>query len=106
MPAMARHLRYWWTFGIFYDRLILPISLRREKNQRAGGDLRQTPCQAGGGVSLDGIVGAGRDKRYPYAGGGSFLAAAKATHRRWLATERNEATVSIARKQLAGVSAG
>ena len=37
----------------------------------------------------------------PYAGGGAFLAAAKATNRRWLATERDEATALIARKRLA-----
>ena len=39
----------------------------------------------------------------PYAGGAAFLAAAKATNRRWLATERDEATAVIARKRLAGM---
>src|SRR5262245_27470246 len=38
-----------------------------------------------------------------HAGGGAFLAAAKATHRRWLATERDEATAVLARERLAGV---
>jgi DNA modification methylase len=37
----------------------------------------------------------------PYAGGAAFLAAAKATGRRWLATERDETTALIARKRLA-----
>ena len=37
----------------------------------------------------------------PYAGGGAFIAACKATNRRWLATERDEATALIARKRLA-----
>jgi hypothetical protein len=36
-----------------------------------------------------------------YAGGAAFLAAAKATNRRWLATEQDETTVLIARKRLA-----
>jgi hypothetical protein len=38
----------------------------------------------------------------PYAGGGAFVAAAKATNRRWLATEQDETTALIARKRLAG----
>jgi hypothetical protein len=76
---------------------------------------------------VDGIDGAGRDKEYHaweqqeaeaayliehltepgalvvdcYAGGAAFLAAAKATGRRWLATERDETTAWIARRRLA-----
>jgi hypothetical protein len=76
---------------------------------------------------LDAVVGAGRDKEYhewgqqeaearffiesltepgalvvdTYAGGAAFLAAAKATGRRWLATERDETTALIARSRLA-----
>ena len=75
----------------------------------------------------DAVLGAGRDKEYhewgqqeaearffienltgpgalvvdPYAGGAAFLAAAKATGRRWLATERDETTALIARRRLA-----
>jgi hypothetical protein len=37
----------------------------------------------------------------PYTGGAAFLAAAKATNRRWLATEQDETTALIARKRLA-----
>jgi DNA modification methylase len=47
------------------------------------------------------LTGPGQLVVDPYAGGGAFVAAAKATGRRWLATERDEATAVIARKRLA-----
>ena len=33
LAAMANHLRYWWTFAIVYDQLILPIYPRHIKNR-------------------------------------------------------------------------
>jgi DNA modification methylase len=130
LAAMAKHLRYWWTFGIFYDQLILPIHARHIKNRwKPVVAFAKPPVQPVPDWLLDAIVGAGRDKEYhewgqqeveaeyfiehltepgalvvdPYAGGAAFLAAAKATGRRWLATERDETTAWIARKRLAGI---
>jgi hypothetical protein len=128
LAAMAKHLRYWWTLGIFYDKLILPIYPRHIKNRwKPVVAFAKPPLQPAPAWLLDAVVGAGRDKDYhemgqqeaeaqffiesltgpgalvvdPYAGGGAFLAAAKATGRRWLATEHDATTALIARKRLA-----
>jgi hypothetical protein len=128
LAALGKHLRYWWTFAVVYDQLILPIYPRHIKNRwKPVVAFAKPPLQPAPAWLLDGVVGAGRDKEYhvwgqqeaeavyliehltkpgalvidPYAGGAAFLAAAKATNRRWLATERDEATALIARKRLA-----
>src|SRR5262249_48446740 len=128
LTAMAKHLRYWWTFAIVYDQLILPIYARHIKNRwKPVVAYAKPPLQPTPDWLLDAVVGAGRAKEYaeggqqeaearffienltepgalmvdPYAGGASFLAAAKATGRRWLATERDETTALIARRRLA-----
>jgi hypothetical protein len=128
LAAMAKHLRYWWTFAIVYDQLILPIYPRHIKNRwKPVVAFAKPPLRPAPEWLLDAVVGAGRDKEYHewgqqeaearffienltgpealvvdcYAGGAAFLAAAKATGRRWLATERDEATALIARRRLA-----
>src|SRR5262249_50223294 len=130
LAAMSRHLKYWWTFAIVYDQLILPIYPRRVKNKwKPVVAFAKPPLRPALDWLLDAIVDAGRDKEYhewgqqeaeavyfiehltapealvvdPYTGGAAFLAAAKATNRRWLATERDEATAVIARQRLAGM---
>ncbi len=130
LAALAKHLRYWWTFAIVYDRLILPIYPRHVKNRwKPVVAFAKPPLRPAADWLLDAVGGAGRDKTYhewgqqeaearffvesltgpgalvvdPYAGGGAFLAAAKATGRRWLATERDEATALVARQRLAAM---
>jgi DNA modification methylase len=128
LAAMSRHLKYWWTFAIVYDQLILPIYPRHIKNKwKPVVAFAKPPLRPALDWLLDAVVGAGRDKQYHewgqqeaearffienltepealvvdcYAGGAAFLAAAKATGRRWLATERDETTALIGRKRLA-----
>jgi hypothetical protein len=128
LAAMAKHLRYWWTFAIVYDQLILPIYPKHIKNKwKPVVAFAKPPVGPAPDWLLDAVVGAGRDKEYHewgqqeaeavyfiehltapaalvvdcYCGGAAFLAAAKATNRRWLATERDETTALIARKRVA-----
>lgn len=128
LAAMCKHLKYWWTFSVVYDKLILPIHPRHIKNKwKPVIAFAKPPIKPAPEWMLDAFVGAGRDKEYhewgqgeaeavffleqltepgalvvdPYAGGAAFLVAAKRSGRRWLATERDEATALIARKRLA-----
>ncbi len=129
LAAMSKHLRYWWTFAIFYDQFILQIHARHLKNKwKPVVAFAKPPLKPAPAWLVDGIDGGGRDKEYHewgqqeaeavyliehltepnalvvdcYAGGGAFPAAAKATGRRWLATEMDETTALIARKRLTG----
>lgn len=128
MAVMGKHLKYWWTFAIYYDQLILPIYPRHVKNKwKPVVAFAKPPLKPAPDWLLDAVVGGGRDKEYHewgqqqaeavyliehltepealvvdcYAGGAAFLAAAKGTGRRWLATEQDETTALIARKRLA-----
>jgi hypothetical protein len=130
LAAMARHLHYWWVFAVrvadqpkaVYARFI-------QARWKPVVAFAKPPVRPAANWLADCIEGGGRDQRYhewgqaeaeavyliqrltepgqlvvdPYAGGAAFLAAAKATNRRWLATERDEATAVIARKRLAGM---
>jgi hypothetical protein len=130
LAAMARHLEYWWTFAVRIadqPKAIYARSIQARWKPIVA--FARRPLKPAPNWLADVIEGGGRDKRYhewgqaegeaayliqrltepgqlvvdPYAGGGAFVAAAKATHRRWLATERDEATAMIARKRLAGI---
>jgi len=127
LAAMARHLDYWWTFAVQVadqPKAIYARSIQARWKPIVA--FAKRPIRPAANWLADLIEGGGRDKRYhewgqaeaeavyliqrltepgqlvvdPYAGGGAFLAAAKATNRRWLATERDEATAIIARKRL------
>jgi hypothetical protein len=130
LAAMARHLRYWWAFAVpvaDQPKAIYARSIQARWKPVVA--FAKPPMRPAANWLADWIEGGGRDKRYhewgqaeaeavyliqrltepgelvvdPYAGGGAFPAAAKATNRRWLATERDEATAIIARKRLAGM---
>jgi DNA modification methylase len=128
LAAMARHLTYWWTFAVTVADQPKPIFARSvQAKWKPVVAFAKRPIKQAANWLADLLDGGGRDDRYhewgqaeaevvyliqrltepgdllvdPYAGGGAFLAAAKATHRRWLATERDEATALIARQRLA-----
>ena len=130
VAAMARHLDYWWTFAVQLadqPKAIYARSIQARWKPIVA--FAKRPLKPAVNWLADLIDGGGRDKRYhewgqaeaeavyliqrltepgqlvvdPYAGGAAFLAAAKATGRRWLATERDEATALIARRRLAGM---
>ena len=128
LTAMARHLHYWWIFAVGVANQPKAIYARSiQARWKPIVALAKHPMRPAANWLADWIEGGGRDNRYhewgqaeaeavyliqrltepgqlvvdPYAGGGAFLAAAKATGRRWLATERDEATAVIARKRLA-----
>ena len=130
LAAMARHLHYWWVFAVRVADQPKAIYARSiQARWKPVVAFAKPPMRPAANWLADWIEGGGRDKRYhewgqaeaeavyliqrltepgelvvdPYAGGGAFPAAAKATNRRWLATERDEATAVIARKRLAGM---
>jgi hypothetical protein len=130
LAAMAGHLDYWWTFAVQVGDQPKAIYARSiQARWKPIVAFAKRPIKPAANWLGDLIDGGGRDNRYhewgraeaeavyliqrptepgqlvvdPYAGGGAFPGAAKATNRRWLATERDEATVIIARKRLAGV---
>ena len=131
LAAMARHLEYWWTFAVQVADQPKAIYARSiQARWKPVVAFAKRPVRPAANWLADLIYGGGRDKRYhewgqaeaeavyliqrltepgqlvvdPYAGGGTFLTAAKATGRRWLATERDEATALIARERLAGTA--
>ena len=128
LAAMARHLEYWWTFAISVADQPKPIFARSvQAKWKPVVAFAKRPIKQAANWLADLLDGGGRDDRYhewgqaeaeavylirrltepgqlvvdPYAGGGAFLAACKASNRRWLATERHEATALVARKRLA-----
>jgi hypothetical protein len=65
LAAMGQHLRYWWTFAIVYDQLILPIYPRHIKNRwKPVVAFAKPPLRPAPDWLLDAVVGAGRDKEY------------------------------------------
>ena len=125
---MARHLEYWWTFAISVTEQPKAVYARSIQDRwKPVVAFAKRPIKPAANWLADLLDGGGRDNRYhewgqaeaeavylirrltepgqlvvdPYAGGGAFLAACKATNRRWLATERDEATALVARQRLA-----
>jgi hypothetical protein len=130
LAAMTRHLQYFWTFVVTVADQPKPIFARSiQAKWKPVVAFAKRPIRPAANWLADLLDGGGRDDRYhqwgqteveavyliqrltepgqlvvdPYAGGGAFIAACKATHRRWLATERDEATAHIARQRLAEI---
>jgi hypothetical protein len=130
LAGMAGHLEYWWTLALhIWDgaTAIYPRAIQARWKPIVA--FAKPPLGAANQWLTDLLEGGGRDKRFhewgqaeseavyliehltepgqlvvdPYAGGGAFLAAAKILGRRWLATERDEGTVLIARSRLAAM---
>jgi ParB-like chromosome segregation protein Spo0J len=131
MDSMAKHLQFWWLFSINYKNVVVPFHARGIKEcWKPVLAYIKPPMHPAPEWFLDAVQGIGGDKDYhmfgkpeaegryfignltapgglvvdPYAGGGAFCAAAKATGRRWLATERDRATALIARRRVQAIA--
>jgi ParB family chromosome partitioning protein len=130
LVAMGKHLQYWWMFAVKFADQPKAIHGRHVQNRwRAIVAFAKPPLKAGSDWVADLVEGSGRDETYhewgqgegeaaylierltmpnslivdPYCGGGAISAAAKATGRRWVATEKDRTTAQVARKRLAGM---
>lgn len=128
LAAMSRHLDYWWTFAIQVADQPKAIHARHIQSRwKPIVAFCKPPARPAPDWVADLILGGGREKQYhewgqalseagyliqrltepgalvvdPYCGGGQVPAGAKATGRRWLATEIDKATALIARRRLA-----
>ena len=130
MAAMAKHLKYWWLFGIQFAGTHCAIHPKHIQNKwRPVVVFGRPPLKPAPEWLVDLLQGGGRDKEHhdwgqnqseveylidkltqpghivvdPFCGGGSVPAAAKKLGRRWIAVEIERTTALIARKRLSEV---
>jgi hypothetical protein len=129
LNAMGRHLSYWWTFTVEFGGQAVPIHSRHFQNRsRLIVAFARPPVRPAARWLADVIEGGGSEKDHhdwgqgeaeahylvtwltepgdlvvdPFCGGGTIPAVCKGLGRNWLATERDQTTVQVARRRLSG----